>query len=183
MSRRLILIAVTVLVLVIVATSTLFTVRQTEQAIVTQLGEPRRVIQEPGLKMKMPFIQDVRYFDSRLLTFDAASEEIIALDQKRLVIDSFLIYQIVDPLRFFQTVATEAGIRARLNSLLTGALRRVLGGFTLSDMLSAEREQIIETIRDQLRSEGVSGSVSGWSTSASSGPTCRHKTARPFTRG
>ena len=127
MNRALIL-AVVAAIGVVVASSTLFTVHQTQQVLITQFGQPIRVIREPGLQVKVPFIQSVIVFDRRLLDFDAPGEEVILGDQRRLIVDSFTRYRITDPLLFFQTVgATEAGIRARLNSIVTSSLRRVLG--------------------------------------------------------
>jgi membrane protease subunit HflC len=134
--------------------STLFTVQQTQQVLITQFGEPRRVIKEPGLHWKLPFIQSVITFDRRLLDFDAPGEEVILGDQRRLIVDSFTRYRITDPLRFFQTVgATEAGIRARLNSIVTSSLRRVMGNEPLLSVLSAERARIMGEIRGQVNEE------------------------------
>ena len=138
----------------IVISGALFTVRQSEQVVLLQLGEPVRVIQEPGLKVKIPFIQNTVYFDRRLLQYDAQVEEVILLDQKRLVVDSFVIYRITDPLKFFQTVGSEQGVRNRIGSVVSGSLRRILGGVPLSTMLSAERETIMEGIRTQVNEEG-----------------------------
>jgi membrane protease subunit HflC len=136
------------------ASSTLFTVQQTQQVLITQFGEPRRVIQEPGLHWKLPFIQSIITFDLRLLDFDAPGEEVILGDQRRLIVDSFTRYRITDPLRFFQTVgATEAGIRARLNSIVTSSLRRVLGNEPLLAVLSADRARIMGEIRRQVNEE------------------------------
>ena len=136
------------------ASSTLFTVHQTQQVLITQFGEPRKVIQEPGLHWKLPFIQNVITFDRRLLDFDAPGEEVILGDQRRLIVDSFTRYRITDPLRFFQTVgATEAGIRARLNSIVTSSLRRVLGNEPLLSVLSTDRARIMGEIRRQVNEE------------------------------
>jgi membrane protease subunit HflC len=112
------------------------------------------VIQEPGLHWKLPFIQSVIGFDRRLLDFDAPGEEVILGDQRRLIVDSFTRYRITDPLRFFQTVgATEAGIRARLNSIVTSSLRRVLGNEPLLAVLSTDRARIMGEIRRQVNEE------------------------------
>jgi len=129
-------------------------VHQTQQVLITQFGEPRRVIREPGLHWKVPFIQSVISFDRRLLDFDAPGEEVILGDQRRLIVDSFTRYRITDPLRFFQTVgATEAGIRARLNSIVTSSLRRVLGNEPLLSVLSTDRARIMGEIRRQVNEE------------------------------
>jgi membrane protease subunit HflC len=153
MSRTLILGVVAAVVLVI-ASSTLFTVHQTQQVLITQFGQPIRVIRDPGLQVKVPFIQSVIAFDRRLLDYDAPAEEVILGDQRRLIVDSFTRYRITDPLLFFQTVgATEAGIRARLNSIVTSAVRRVLGGEPLPAVLSTDRARIMTEIRRQVNEE------------------------------
>lgn len=153
MNRSIILLGV-LAAAIFTASSTLFTVQQTQQVLITQFGEPRRVIQEPGLHWKLPFIQSVITFDRRLLDFDAPGEEVILGDQRRLIVDSFTRYRITDPLRFFQTVgATEAGIRARLNSIVTSSLRRVLGNEPLLAVLSTDRARIMGEIRRQVNEE------------------------------
>ncbi|MFM7607342.1 MAG: protease modulator HflC [Alphaproteobacteria bacterium] len=153
MNRSIILLGV-LAAAIFTASSTLFTVQQTQQVLITQFGEPRRVIQEPGLHWKLPFIQSVIGFDRRLLDFDAPGEEVILGDQRRLIVDSFTRYRITDPLRFFQTVgATEAGIRARLNSIVTSSLRRVLGNEPLLAVLSTDRARIMGEIRRQVNEE------------------------------
>jgi membrane protease subunit HflC len=153
MNRALFLAAGAVVALVIVA-STLFTVQQTQQVLITQFGQPIRVITEPGLHAKLPFIQSIIAFDRRLLDFEAPGEEVILGDQRRLIVDSFTRYRITDPLLFFQTVgATEAGIRARLNSIVTSSLRRVLGNEPLLSVLSTDRARIMETIQRQVNEE------------------------------
>ena len=137
-----------------VVASSFFTVQQTQQVLITQFGQPIRVIQEPGLNVKVPFIQNVIIFDRRLLDFEAPGEEVILGDQRRLIVDSFTRYSITDPLLFFQTVgATEAGIRGRLNSIVTSSLRRVLAGETLLAVLSADRGRIMGDIRRQVNEE------------------------------
>lgn len=137
-----------------VAASSFFTVQQTQQVLITQFGQPIRVIQTPGLNVKLPFIQNVIVFDRRLLDFEAPGEEVILGDQRRLIVDSFTRYRITDPLLFFQTVgATEAGIRGRLNSIVTSSLRRVLAGESLLAVLSADRGRIMGEIRRQVNDE------------------------------
>ena len=153
MNRSIILLGI-LAAAIFTAASTLFTVHQTQQVLITQFGEPRRVIQEPGLHWKVPFIQSVISFDRRLLDFDAPGEEVILGDHRRLIVDSFTRYRITDPLRFFQTVgATEAGIRARLNSIVTSSLRRVLGNEPLLSVLSTDRARIMGEIRRQVNEE------------------------------
>ncbi|MBW8271473.1 protease modulator HflC, partial [Caldovatus aquaticus] len=153
MNRAIALLALAVLA-VITTFSTLFTVHQTQQVLITQFGEPIRVIREPGLHAKLPFIQSVIAFDRRLLDYDAPGEEVILGDQRRLIVDSFTRYRITDPLQFFQTVrGTEGGIRARLNSIVSSALRRVLGTEPLDAVLSQDRARIMGEIRDQVNEE------------------------------
>jgi membrane protease subunit HflC len=141
-------------VVVVTAASSLFTVQQTQQVLITQLGDPIRVIETPGLHVKVPFIQSVITFDRRLLDFDAPGEEVILGDQRRLIIDSFTRYRITNPLRFYQTVgATEQGIRARLNSIVSSSLRRVLGNEPLLSVLSTDRARIMTEIQNQVNAE------------------------------
>jgi membrane protease subunit HflC len=147
MSRRTLIISAIVVVAVgIVALSSLYTVHQTEQVIVLQFGDPRTVVTEPGLKVKIPFIQNVIRIDKRILAFDGADEEIIALDQKRLVVDSYTRFRIIDPLLYFQTVGNESVARARLGTLVSSNLREILGSVPLSSVLTAEREALMGQI-------------------------------------
>lgn len=153
MNKLAIIAGVAVVGLVTVA-NTFFTVSQTQQVLITQLGEPIRVITTPGLQVKIPFVQNVIVFDRRLLDFDGASEEVILGDQRRLIVDSFTRFRITDPLLFFQTVgAGEAGIRGRLNSIVSSALRRVLGSEQLNAVLSDERTRVMGRIRDSVNEE------------------------------
>ncbi len=131
--------------------SSLFTVNQTQQALVLQFGEPKRIIQEPGLAFKIPFIQDAVYYESRVLSLiPQDGEEIILADQKRLQVDAYARYRIEDPLLFFQTVRNEFGARARLESIIDSSVRRVLGKETLASILTGEREGINGSIRDEV---------------------------------
>src|SRR5271169_4219619 len=149
MSRRVLFAGAAVLVVAgILAMSSLFIVDQTEQALVLQFGQPRRVIDTPGLQFKQPFIQNVIFYDKRLLDFEPPPEEVIASDQKRLVVDTYARYRITDPLLFYQTVATEFTARARLGALVSGSLRQVIGNVTLSALLSDQRPAIMHQIRD-----------------------------------
>jgi membrane protease subunit HflC len=152
--NRVLIAAVAAAVGLMVLASTLFTVHQTQQVLITQFGQPIRVINEPGLQVKLPFIQSVIGFDRRLLDFEAPGEEVILGDQRRLIVDSFTRYRITDPLLFFQTVgASEAGIRARLNSIVTSSLRRVLGNESLLAVLSNDRARIMGEIQRQVNEE------------------------------
>jgi membrane protease subunit HflC len=128
-------------------------VHQTQQALVLQFGNPKRVVQEPGLHVKLPFIQNAVYIDRRVLDFDAESQEVILGDQKRLVVDSFARYRIVDPLRFYQSVGDEALLRGRINTILDASMRRVLGEVPLFTVLSADRIALMNRIRNQANQE------------------------------
>ena len=142
--------------LFILASLSLFTVNQTEQALVLQFGELKRVIKEPGLKAKIPFIQTVVYLDSRVLDLDPPAEEVIASDQKRIVVDAIARYRITDPLKFFQTVGNELGMQARLGRVINGSLRNVIGNYTLLDVLSDRRAAIMAEIKGQVNGEMAS---------------------------
>jgi modulator of FtsH protease HflC len=150
-SRRILFVIAAVLVVAgILAMSSLFIVDQTEQALVLQFGQPLRVIRTPGLRAKQPFIQNVILYDRRLLDFEPPPEEVIASDQKRLIVDTYARYRITDPLLFYQTVATEFTARARLGALVSGSLRQVIGNVTLSALLSPQRATIMRQIRDEV---------------------------------
>lgn len=127
----------------VIGSSAFFTVSETEQVLVRRFGEPKRVITEPGLNVKIPFIDTATYFDKRLLSFDGDSQEIPTVDQKQLIVDAFARYQIVDPLRFFQTVGTIAGMEARLPNVINSSLRQVLGDVPLSEILTKERASLM----------------------------------------
>jgi membrane protease subunit HflC len=157
MSRRTIaLVAAALLVAVIVATNTLFTVNQTEQALVLQFGQPRRVVRTPGLHSKWPFVQNVVDFDKRLLDVEPPPEEVIGVDQKRLVVDTYTRYRIVNPLLFYQTIGSEEAARNRLTALVSSSLREVIGKTSLSAILSVQRAAIMHKIRDEVRAEAKS---------------------------
>ena len=144
--------AVLLLIVVVIGYSTLFTVNQTKQALVVRLGKPVRVITEPGLNVKAPFVDSVIYVDKRILDLESPAQEVIASDQKRLVVDAFARYRIKDPLKFFQTVG-ENGASSQLAILLNSALRRVLGEATLTDVVRDMREQLMARVREQLDHE------------------------------
>ena len=131
--------------------SSFFTVNQTQQALVLQFGEPKRIIQDPGLAFKLPFIQDAVFYESRVLSLiPQDAEEVILADQKRIQIDAYARYRIEDPLLFFQTVRNELGARARLESIIDSSVRRVLGSETLASILTGEHENINGSIRDEV---------------------------------
>jgi membrane protease subunit HflC len=136
--------------IVVTAFLTFFTVSQTQQALVLEFGKPKRVIKDAGLNWKIPFIQNVQFFDKRILDLDATSQEAIASDQKRLVVDAFLRYRIVDPLRFFQTVRDERIARQRLSTILESSLRRVLGESSFIAVVRDKREDLMARITEQV---------------------------------
>ena len=150
---RLPALVVTLLAVFVVAYASLFTVHQTEQAIVLQLGEPKHVIKDPGLNVKMPFVQNVIYYDSRLLDLDPPIQQVILSDQKRLDVDSYSRYIISDPLKFYQAVRTEFNAREQLSRIINSRLRSVLGNVTLAQVLSDERTQIMYNIQRQVNDE------------------------------
>jgi membrane protease subunit HflC len=155
--------AIVLLIAAVVAYSTFFTVYQTRQALVVRLGQPVRVITEPGLNAKIPFIDSVIYIDKRILNVESPAQEVIASSQdksdpalaqaaqagERLVVDAFARYRITDPLKFYQTIGVEDA-NARLSILLNSALRRVLGAATLADAVRNKREALMGQMRDQL---------------------------------
>jgi membrane protease subunit HflC len=144
---------------------TLFTVSQTQQALVLEFGKPKRVLNAPdgepapGLHYKIPFIQNVVFFDKRILDIDTSSQEVIASDQKRLVVDAFARWRIVDPLLFYQAVGDEQGALPRLGAFLEASLRRVLGGASFVSVVRDNRENLMKTIAEQVNEEAKSFGV------------------------
>ncbi len=154
MSPKYIAAGAAALVLLIVLSASLFTVKQTEQVLITQFGEPIRVINTPGLHAKIPFVQTIITFDRRLLDYQNNGEEVILGDQRRLIVDGFTLYRIANPLEYYQTVgSSESNIRARLSSVVTSSLRRVLGNETLLNVLSTDRPRITNLIKQQVVGE------------------------------
>lgn len=154
MSRAALAAIAVLIVAIITASATLFTVDQTEQVLVTQFGEPVRVIETPGLHARIPFVQTVIPFDRRRLISELPGQEVILGEQRRLIVDSFTMFRITDPLRFYQAVGPDlAGIQGRLNSIAGSSLRRVLGNRKLLDVLSADRARIMTAIREQVNEE------------------------------
>jgi membrane protease subunit HflC len=138
---------------VIVGYSSIFTVSQTEQALVVRLGRPVDVVSQPGLNFKAPFIDTVISIDKRILDLENPSQEVIASDQKRLVVDAFARYRIKDPLRFYQSVGSIQAANIQLTTLLNAALRRVLGEVSFITVVRDERENLMTRIRDYLDKE------------------------------
>lgn len=160
MNRSLLTIVVIVLVAIgFLVKASLFTVHQAQQALVVQFGDPRRVITEPGLNVKIPLIQDVVYFDKRILGLDAQPEEILTTDQRRLVVDSFVRYRITNPLLFYQTVRNELGLRGRLAPSVANAFRGAFGKLDASTIISGDRpaamQQVTTTLQEDSRRLGI----------------------------
>jgi membrane protease subunit HflC len=151
--------AITVLAAAI-GSSTVFTVHQTEQVLIIRLGEPLRTITEPGLNFKMPLIDNVISIEKRVLDLEVAPQEIIASDQKRLIITSFARYRILDALKFYQTLGSVSEAESRLSIMLISALRRVLGESSFIQILRTERSHLTSSTRDQLDSEAGSLGIS-----------------------
>jgi modulator of FtsH protease HflC len=138
---------------VLAAYASLFTVYQTRQALVVRFGEPIRVITEPGLYVKAPMVDTVITVDNRILDLENAAQEVFASDQRRLVIDAFARYRIIDVLKFYKTVNNIEGANARLSSLLTAALRRVLAKVTLIQVVRDDRATLMGRVREELDHE------------------------------
>ena len=141
------------LLVAIVVYSSLFAVQQTEQALVVRFGRPVDIVTEPGLHVKAPFIDTVIPVDKRILDLENPSQEVIASDQKRLVVDAFARYRIKDALKFYQSVGSVQAANLQLTTLLNAALRRVLGEVTFIQVVRDEREALMGRIRDQLDHE------------------------------
>jgi membrane protease subunit HflC len=149
------LIPVIVLIVVIMFQAA-FVVKEINQAIVLQFGNPKKIITEAGLKFKLPFIQNVVYIDKRILNLDNAPEEVIAADQKRLIVDAFARFQIVDPLKFYISVGNERVARSRLSTIINSRIRGVLGTQELSTLLSKERAKQMAIIQNDVNEEAKS---------------------------
>jgi membrane protease subunit HflC len=143
-------------ILLIVLMSSVFTVHQTEKALVKQFGNPVRVVTQPGLQFKVPLVQDVAYFDNRILDLEPPQEEVIAADQKRLVVDSYARYRIADPLQFFQLVTSEANANTRLSSIINSAFRRVIGNVPLASVVAEKRAAVMQEVRDEVNAQAKS---------------------------
>ena len=132
----------------------LFIVHQNEQALVLEFGKPVKVIKDPGLHWKVPVVQTVDYFDKRILDLDTRPQEVTASDQKRLVVDAFTRYRIVDSLKFYQTVRTEQRLRQTVESIVESSLRRVLGSVSFTDVVRDKREELMKRITQLVNEEG-----------------------------
>ncbi len=146
--------------LVFVLFNSLYILPQTEQAIVLQFGEPVRLVKEPGLKFKVPFIQNVVFYDNRLLNLDPPAQEIVLNDKKRLDVDSFTRFRIIDPLKFYQTVRTKEQARSKLKEIVNSSVRKILGRTTLQELLSQKRTQIMSDISAAVKTDAQQIGVS-----------------------
>ena len=146
MNKKITILIAILIFFTIVIYNSLFFVEQRVQTLVLQFGEPIRVIQDPGLNFKIPLAQNIVRFDKRILLFDNQAEEIIAADKKRLIVDAFVRYKIVDPLKFYQTVRYEAALNNRLGSVVNNSLRAVLGRVPLKAVISDKRELLMEEV-------------------------------------
>ena len=149
MDRRWLLVLFLVLTLVVGWNLATYTVPQWEQAIVVQLGEPVRTVQEPGLYFKVPLVQDVLYFDKRLLAYDAAPKGILTKDKQQLVVDNFSRWRIRDPLQFYRTVRDEAGAQSRLDDVIYSIVRENLGRHTLREIVNEQRTEVMAEVTKQ----------------------------------
>jgi len=142
-----------IVVIVVFLFQSIFIVKEINQAIVLQFGDPKKIITEAGLNFKLPFIQNVVYLDKRVLNLDNPPEEVIASDQKRLNIDAITRFQIVDPLKFYISVGNERVARSRLSTIINSRIRGVLGTQDLATLLSTERTKQMTIIRNDVNVE------------------------------
>jgi|TARA_X000000950_G_scaffold139534_1_gene173160 membrane protease subunit HflC len=150
-----------ILVLIaVVAYLSVIIVKEVNQAIILQFGDPKRIIMKPGLNFKIPFIQNVVYLDKRILNLDTPPEEVIASDQKRLIVDAFARFQIVDPLKFYISVGDERVARSRLSTIINSRIRNVLGQEELQTLLSKDRSKQMELIKVGVNTEAENFGIS-----------------------
>ena len=142
-----------IVAIVALAFFSIFIVKEVNQAIVLQFGDPKRIISKPGLNFKIPFIQNVVYLDKRILNLDTPPEEVIASDQKRLIVDAFARFQIVDPLKFYISVGNERVARSRLSTIVNSRIRNVLGQQELQTLLSEDRSKQMASIQEGVNNE------------------------------
>ena len=142
-----------IVAILVISFFSIFIVKEVNQAIVLQFGDPKRIILKPGLNFKIPFIQNVVFLDKRILNLDAPPEEVIASDQKRLIVDAFARFQIVDPLKFYISVGNERVARSRLSTIINSRIRSVLGTQRLQTLLSEDRTKQMSLIQDGVNNE------------------------------
>lgn len=155
MKKNLHIILVGAVILLFLASQSLYIVQQPEQAIVLQFGDPVRLVQDPGLKVKVPFIQNVIFYDKRLLNLEPPAQEVVLKDKKRLDVDTFSRYRIVEPLTFYKTVRNEYQAQNRLQEIVNSSARNVLATFTLKELLSEKRTEIMKQISDAVKADAA----------------------------
>ena len=143
-------IVIALLVVAVVGSQCFFTVHQTQTALVLQLGEPLNKVYEPGLHFKMPFIQNVVYFDSRVLDYEARSREAFTVDKKAIVLDNYARWKIINPLQFYRTMRTIPGAQARLDDVVYSQLRALVGAYTLTEVVSSHRAAIMKEVTNKV---------------------------------
>lgn len=143
-------IVIVLLVVAVVGSQCFFTVHQTQTALVLQLGEPLNKVYEPGLHFKMPFIQNVVYFDSRVLDYEARSREAFTVDKKAIVLDNYARWKIINPLQFYRTMRTIPGAQARLDDVVYSQLRALVGAYTLTEVVSSHRAAIMKEVTNKV---------------------------------
>lgn len=139
--------------------NSVFQVMQNQYAVVFQFGEAVKVISEPGLRFKVPFVQNVLYFDKRLVSVEVSAKELTAADGKRVIVNAFAKFKIIDPITFFKTVYNHNGVKIRLNKTIESAMRKVIGRATFITLLSKQRSEIMSDIYDLVNKEGKSFGV------------------------
>lgn len=144
-----------ILVAGVTAYGALFTVHQTQQALILQLGNPIRTVPEPGLHFKLPFIQNIEFYDNRILDLDPPVQEVILLDQKRINVDAFARYKIVNPLEFRKRAVTNQNFRQVFGNRLNAAIRAEIGKILLGDMLTEKRAQVMDVISRQMKAQAA----------------------------
>lgn len=150
MTKHPVLTSIAILVCVVLLSQCYFTVHQTEKAIVLQLGEPLPEVYGPGLHFKLPFIQNVVYFDGRVLDYDARSREAFTVDKKAIVLDNYARWRITDPLQFYRTMRSIPGAQARLDDVVYSQLRALVGAYTLTQVVSSHRAAIMKEVTDKV---------------------------------
>ena len=155
MKKNLHFILIGAALLLVIAAQSLYIVQQPEQAIVLQFGDPVRLVQEPGLKLKVPFIQNVIFYDKRLLNLEPPAQEVVLKDKKRLDVDTFSRYRITEPLTFYKTVRNEYQAQNRLQEIVNSSARNVLATFTLKELLSEKRTEIMKQISQAVKTDAA----------------------------
>ncbi|KJV71343.1 protease modulator HflC [Orientia tsutsugamushi] len=157
--KKVYLTIVIAVVAVLAIFNSVFQVMQNQYAVVFQFGEAIKVISEPGLRFKVPFVQNVLYFDKRLVSVEVSAKELTAADGKRVIVNAFAKFKIIDPITFFKTVYNHNGVKIRLNKTIESAMRKVIGRATFITLLSKQRSEIMSDIYDLVNKEGKSFGV------------------------